>query len=70
MSFQVGDILKFSEKGLMVWARGKAPPDDPRRQWRWKVIEVGSPSVFLTRVDGLAKDNDWWSPYFFEKVEQ
>jgi hypothetical protein len=68
MIFQIGDILKFSEKGLRTWA-GEAGPDDPRRQWRWEVVAVASVSMFLKRIDDLGKDRDWWSPYFFEKAE-
>jgi len=64
--FKVGDILKFSQEGLEIWC--STAPDNPRRQWRWEVVEVSSPSIFLKRVDRQSQDRDWWSPDFFEKV--
>jgi hypothetical protein len=62
------DRTEISPDGSVVHTPATAPPDEPRRQWRWKVEEVGTPSILLKRIDGQSRDRDWWSPHFFEKV--
>jgi hypothetical protein len=72
---KVGDILKFSEKGLKLWISGRRGFFEPRRYqiWRWRVIGISKdldvhnkPMLILMRIDRKYPIKETWSPMFFE----
>lgn len=74
--FNIGDVLRFSEKGLSTYAQGDKRKLETCPKWRFLVVEIsdvpdrwGNKCLLIERLDLGTKRKQVWTPIYFEKVE-